>query len=165
MLLRITLATVLLSTGILALPSTLYSRADENCVPTSYAISDYSLDISPTSAHVQFSIHSRFRNPDGIVDSLLSGATCNISGPTLPNNNECRVQDRKLLLDLRAPQEQGYYQLTHTWLCNGATWMSGTPVKMEPLECIENGASRACSSGLQEFTPGNVRKICNSPRC
>lgn len=160
-----TLTAVLLAAGALALPSHVYRRAEEHCAPVSYTISSYKLETSATAARVAFNLASHFTNATDIVDTVMNGAHCEASGPTLPNNNECQVDARRLLFDLRAPQEKGYYQITHTWTCDGATWMSGTPVQIDPLDCVEQGATRVCSSTLQSVVPQNVRKICNAPRC
>jgi len=156
---------MLLAAGTLALPSHVYLRAEEHCAPVSYTISSYTLDLSANTAHLAFDLAARFTNTTGIVDGVMDGAHCEASGPTIPNNNECQVEARKLLFDLRGPQEEAYYQITHTWVCDGATWMSGTAVKIAPLDCADQGATHVCNSKLQSVVPQNVRKICNAPRC
>lgn len=110
---------ILLAATALALPSNVYPRAEPHCAPASYTLSAYTLTTSPTAAHVDFTFRSHFANTTGITDSVMSGAQCEASGPTIPNNNECRVETRRLLFDLRGPQEQAYYQITHTWVCDG----------------------------------------------
>lgn len=113
----------LLPTTILALPSsTLHPRADLPCTPTSYTLSDYTLTTSATSASVTFTFQSSFANTTGITDSVIDTATCVAEGASLPNSNVCDVEGRRLLFDLRAPQEQAYYQITHTWSCDGCVF-------------------------------------------
>ena len=114
-----TLATILLPTAILAAPSSLSARAgDEQCAPTAYTLSDYTLTASGSYAYVNFNFKSTFSDSTIIKDVVIGGANCQADGPTIPNSNECRVEGRKLLFDLRGPQEQAYYQITHTWTCN-----------------------------------------------
>ncbi|KAF1843315.1 uncharacterized protein K460DRAFT_357064 [Cucurbitaria berberidis CBS 394.84] len=157
---------VLLPTAILAAPSSLSARAgDEQCAPTSYTLSNYTLSTSGSYAFVDFNFKSTFTDNSIINDAVIDGANCKADGPTIPNNNECRVEGRKLLFDLRGPQEQAFYQITHTWVCNDATWMSGNSVKVEPLNCVDNAGTRICSGGPLSIVPQNVRKICGSPRC
>ncbi|KAH9868823.1 hypothetical protein J1614_007898 [Plenodomus biglobosus] len=160
-----TLITLSLSITALALPSTLQSRADDACAPTSYTISAYTLTTSPTSSKVSFTLRSTFSNTTNIVDSVINSAQCVADGPVIPNNNECEVEGRKLLFDLRGPQEEAYYQIIHTWLCNGSTWMSSTPVKIDPLSCVNDMTTRTCSSDGQVVVPQNVRRICAAPTC
>lgn len=102
-----------------ASPAALNMRADEACTPTSYTISEYSLVTSPTSGSVHFTFQSAFASGATIVDSVQNGALCSASDSSVPNSNECQVPSRRLLFDLRGPQEQAYYQITHTWSCNG----------------------------------------------
>ncbi|KAI8938382.1 hypothetical protein NX059_004277 [Plenodomus lindquistii] len=110
---------LLTTTTTLALPSPLLPRADEPCAPTSYTLSSYTLTTSPTSAHVSFLFTSTFANPSLITDSAINGASCIADGAVIPNSNECAIEGRKLLFDLRGPQEEAYYQITHTWVCGG----------------------------------------------
>ncbi|CAO2652776.1 Nn.00g021870.m01.CDS01 [Neocucurbitaria sp. VM-36] len=161
-----TLTTLLLPTAILAAPSSLSARAgDEQCAPTTYTLSDYTLVTSGSYAYVNFNFKSTFSDSTIIKDVVIGGANCQADGQTIPNSNECRVEGRKLLFDLRGPQEQAYYQITHTWTCNDATWMSGNAIKVEPLNCNESDGTRTCSGGPQTFAPQNVRKICSTPTC
>ncbi|KAF2850534.1 hypothetical protein T440DRAFT_396639 [Plenodomus tracheiphilus IPT5] len=159
------LTTLLLSTTTFGLPSPLLPNAEDSCTPTSYTLSAYTLSISPTSAQVSFTLRSNFTNTSAIVDSVINGAQCTAAGSVIPNNNECEVDNRKLLFDLRGPQEEAYYQISHTWACGGSTWMSGTPLKVGPLACVDEGTARTCSSDTQTFVPQNVRKICGAPQC
>ncbi|RMZ73410.1 hypersensitive response inducing 1 [Pyrenophora seminiperda CCB06] len=145
-------------------PATLHARGDETCTPVSYTISDYTLTTSPTSGAVNFTIKSLF-SIGSLNDSVQSGAHCSASGTSVPNSNECQVANRRLLFDLRGPQDQAYYQITHTWSCNGGTWMSGNAVKIDPLNCYTEGNNRVCTGGPQTFAPQNVRKICSTPTC
>lgn len=93
-------------------------RGDEACIPTSYTLTSYTLTTSPNAASVDFEFQANF--PDSVsTDQVQDGARCTASGPSIPNNNECQVPSRALLFDLRGPQEQAYYQITHTWSCNG----------------------------------------------
>ncbi|KAH9876788.1 hypothetical protein IAQ61_002149 [Plenodomus lingam] len=114
-----TLITLLLSPPALALPSALHTRADEACAPTSYTISAYSLTTSPTSGQVSFTLQSSFSSSTDVIDSVQDGAQCLANGPVIPNSNECEVDGRRLLFDLRGPQDEAYYQITHTWTCEG----------------------------------------------
>ncbi|KAF1830031.1 hypothetical protein BDW02DRAFT_602027 [Decorospora gaudefroyi] len=156
------LSTIFASTA-LAAPS-MSTRSDEICTPISYTISDYTLTTSPGSSSVTFTMKSIFP-ADNPTDPVQQGAHCSGSGPTVPNNNVCAVANRRLLFDLRGPQEQAYYQITHTWSCNGATWMSGTALKIEPLTCHTEAQKRICTAAPTTFVPGNVRRICNAPTC
>ncbi|KAH7359552.1 hypothetical protein BKA66DRAFT_427227 [Pyrenochaeta sp. MPI-SDFR-AT-0127] len=161
-----TLAAVLLPSVIFAAPSTLVARAsDELCAPTSYTLSDYILVTSASSAYVNFNLKSAFADTTIITDAVIGGANCVADGPTIPNSNECRVEGRRLLFDLRAPQDQAYYQITHTWICNGATWMSGNAVNIDPLNCNDYDGTRICNGDPQTFAPQNVRRICAGPTC
>jgi hypothetical protein len=110
---------IVFSSATMASPATLSMRGDEACTPTAYTISDYTLVTSPTSASVDFTFKSTFSSADTINDSVQDGAHCSASGSSVPNSNECQVANRRLLFDLRGPQEQAYYQITHTWSCNG----------------------------------------------
>lgn len=94
-------------------------RDDAACAPTSYTISDYTLTTSPSSGTVAFTFKSNFSDSGDIVDTVQAGAYCSASGASLPNANACEVPRRRLLFDLRGPQEQAYYQITHTWTCEG----------------------------------------------
>lgn len=115
-----TLTALLLPAAILAAPSSLAARAgDELCAPTSYTLSDFTLVTSSTSAYLNFNFKSTFTDPSIIQDAVTGGANCVAWGASIPNSNECRVPNRNLLFDLRAPQEQAFYQITHTWICNG----------------------------------------------
>ncbi|KAF1940418.1 hypothetical protein EJ02DRAFT_229811 [Clathrospora elynae] len=161
----ITILPSVFTTIALAAPFTIDTRADDNCTPISYTLTDYTLVTSPDSASVNFNLKSSFADGTGVEDAVQGGASCNASGAQLPNNNVCDVADRRLLFDLRGPQDQAYYQVTHTWTCNGATWISGTPVKVDPLICSFAGSTCTCTGGPMTFAPQNVRKICNSPSC
>ena len=103
---------------VMAAPATLNVRGDEVCTPTSYTISDYILITSATSGSVDFTMTSSFSVGD-LDDQVQSGAHCSASGASVPNANACQVPQRRLLFDLRGPQDQAYYQITHTWSCNG----------------------------------------------
>lgn len=103
----------------MASPAALNMRADQACTPTSYTVSEYTLVTSPTSGSVHFTFQSAFAPGATINDSVQSGAQCSASDASIPNSNECQVPNRRLLFDLRGPQEQAYYQITHTWSCNG----------------------------------------------
>lgn len=160
------LTTLLLPSAILAASSNLVTRAgDELCAPTSYTLSDYVLVTSASSAYLNFNFKSAFADTTIVTDPVIGGASCVADGSTIPNSNECRVNGRRLLFDLRAPQDQAYYQITHTWTCNSATWMSGNAVKIDPINCNDYDGTRVCSGGPQTFAPQNVRKICGSPTC
>jgi hypothetical protein len=110
------LATLLLPSLILAAPT---PRATDPCAPTLYTLSAFTLTTSPTTASVAFTFQSSFASTLNISDAVTSGATCSASGDSLPDNNVCDVADRKLLFDLRAPQTEARYQITHTWVCDG----------------------------------------------
>jgi hypothetical protein len=116
---RLSTITALLPTVILAAPTTLDIRADEPCAPTSYSLSDFTLEISSTAASVDFTFQSIFKDTSAIEDSVTTGANCHAEGASIPNNNVCDVADRKLLFDLRDRQDKAHYQITHTWICNG----------------------------------------------
>ena len=103
----------------MAVPAAFNIRDDDACAPASYTISDYTLTISPTSGSVDLNFKSTFPSPATITDAVQNGAHCSASGASVPNSNECQVANRRLLFDLRGPQEQAYYQITHTWSCNG----------------------------------------------
>jgi hypothetical protein len=114
---------VFLPAAITAAPSALSTRAgDELCAPTSYTLSDYVLVTSNASASVSFKFESEFALNAPAEDLVQNGLTCDASGPVIPNNNECTAaggKTRELLFDLRAPQDQSHYQISHTWRCNG----------------------------------------------
>jgi hypothetical protein len=109
--------------AITAAPSALTTRAgDELCAPTSYTLSDYVLVTSNASASVSFKFESEFALNAPTEDLVQDGLTCDASGPVIPNTNECTAtggKTRKVLFDLRAPQDQSRYQISHTWSCNG----------------------------------------------
>jgi hypothetical protein len=180
------ISALFISVGLAA--PTLSIRADEECTPIAYQISDYELVTSSGSASVNFNFQSTFANASSVVDSVQNGAHCTATGSTVPNSNECDVANRRLLFDLRGPQDQAYYQITHTWTCNGyvfstpifdlapflyiyantsysATWLSGNAVKIEPLNCRVEGSERICTGGPMTFAPQNVRRICGTPTC
>jgi hypothetical protein len=113
---------VLLPAAIIAAPSALQARSgDELCAPTSYFLSDYVLYTSSVFSYVQFSFRSEFA-PDALIEDIVqSGLDCEAADTVIPNNNECSIENvktRKLLFDLRAPQDQAHYQISHTWVCN-----------------------------------------------
>jgi hypothetical protein len=114
---------VLFPAAIMAAPSALNRRAgDELCTPTSYTLSDYVLITSSASASVSFQFKSEFPLSAPTEDAVQGGLTCDASGSVIPNSNECKDgngKTRQLLFDLRAPQDQSHYQVTHTWRCNG----------------------------------------------
>ncbi|KAG9191867.1 hypothetical protein G6011_10601 [Alternaria panax] len=149
------------ATVAMAAPDSFDSRGDEGCIPISYTISDYKLG---KSWLVEFAFKSIFPT-DNVDDSVQASTHCGGSGVTVPNNNECQVSNRRLLFDLRGPQEQAYYQISHSWTCRSNQWMSGNAVKVDSLDCYNDGDERVCTSGPQTLAPQNVRKICNSPRC
>ncbi|KAK1909786.1 hypothetical protein P3342_007958 [Pyrenophora teres f. teres] len=156
--------TAVFASAVIAAPATLNVRDDEICTPVSYTISDYTLTTSSTSGIVDFTFQSAF-SVRTLDDPVQSGAHCGASGVSVPNSNECQVANRRLLFDLRGPQEQAYYQIMHTWSCNGSTWMSGNAVRIDPLKCHTEGDKRVCTGGPQTFAPQNVRKICSAPTC
>jgi hypothetical protein len=43
--------------------------------------------------------------------------------------------------------------------------MSGNAIKIDPLNCYDEGDKRVCTGEPQTFAPQNVRKICNAPQC
>ncbi|KAF2824333.1 hypothetical protein CC86DRAFT_54283 [Ophiobolus disseminans] len=155
-----TITTLFLSSVAFAAPTALDARA-ENCAPTSYTISDFFLSTSSSHAVVSFHFQSTFADTTGIDDSVTNGSTCYAEGASIPNSNECSAPRRKLLFDLRGPQNTARYQITHTWVCNGKTWMSGNDVTVGPLNCPDSN----CTAGPQTFAPQNVRQICGSPNC
>jgi hypothetical protein len=106
------------ASAVMAAPTTLEIRSDEACTPVSYTISDYVLSIGPGLGAVDFNMKSFFSVGNN-VDPVQYGAHCHGAGTSVPNSNECDVAGRRLLFDLRGPQEQAYYQVTHTWTCNG----------------------------------------------
>jgi hypothetical protein len=106
------------ATAIMAAPTIVEIRGDETCAPVSYTISDYVLTTGPGTGSVDFNMKSFF-SVDNNVDPVQYGAHCHAAGSSVPNSNECDVANRRLLFDLRGPQEQAYYQITHTWTCNG----------------------------------------------
>jgi hypothetical protein len=110
-----TILTLLSATVVLSAPT---ARDDSACTPVSYTLSDYVLTTSPSSGIVDFNLKSFFSVGNG-PDPVQYGAHCHGSGASVPNSNECDVAGRHLLFDLRGPQEQAYYQITHTWACNG----------------------------------------------
>jgi hypothetical protein len=112
------LSALIISSAVLAAPSPLGSRANDQCGPELYTLSDFSLVTSATAAYVNFNFESTFANGTGIIDAVINGVDCSAEGSSIPNNNECRTPDRKLLFDLRGPEDQAYYQITHTWTCN-----------------------------------------------
>ncbi|KAH8709991.1 hypothetical protein GQ44DRAFT_714941 [Phaeosphaeriaceae sp. PMI808] len=114
-----TTASLLLPAVILAAPATVEARADENCTPSIYTLTDFTLITSATAACVNFNFQSSFKDTSGIEDAVMTGSNCQADGPSIPNSNVCSARDRRLLFDLRAPQEQAHYQITHTWTCNG----------------------------------------------
>jgi hypothetical protein len=113
-----TLTAIILPGIALAAPTGVSVRS-EPCAPTSYTISDFTLSTSTTSAYLDFNFKSSFASTTGIEDAVISGANCHADGASIPNANQCSVADRKLLFDLRAPQDKARYQITHTWTCNG----------------------------------------------
>ena len=115
-----TIATLLLAATAFAAPTAVESRAD-NCAPTSYTIPDFWLSIAAgVGANVSFNVKSTFADMNGIEDAVTTGPLCHAEGrPTLPNSNACLVPFRRLLFELRAPQDKARYQITHTWICNG----------------------------------------------
>ncbi|KNG52218.1 hypersensitive response inducing protein 1 [Stemphylium lycopersici] len=160
------------------------ARDDAACAPISYTISNYTLTTSPSSGTVAFTFKSNFSDSGDIIDAVQNGACCSASGASVPNANACDVPGRRLLFDLRGPQEQAYYQITHTWTCEGfscfwsvfyepelihlcdrSTWMSGNAVKIDPLTCHTEGETRICTGGPLTVTPQNVRRICATPNC
>ncbi|CAG5145129.1 uncharacterized protein ALTATR162_LOCUS1658 [Alternaria atra] len=163
MLFSIILSAVFVTAAMTA-PASLDGRGDEDCVPISYTISNYKLVTSPTSGSVDFTFKSFFPMAN-VDDPVQAGAHCSGSGASVPNNNECQVSNRRLLFDLRGPQDQAYYQISHSWTCFGNQWMSGNAVKVDSLDCHNEGDERVCTSGPQTFAPQNVRKICNLPQC
>ncbi|KAL1800649.1 hypothetical protein ACET3X_000991 [Alternaria dauci] len=158
------ISSVVFAATAMAAPASIYSRSDEDCVPDSYTISDYTLITSPTSGSVEFTFTSSFSSSI-IDDPVQAGAHCSAAGASVPNNNECEVANRRLLFDLRGPQDQAYYQITHSWTCSGNQWMSGNAIQIDPLQCVVEGDRRVCTGGPQTFAPQNVRKVCNSPQC
>ncbi len=110
---------VVFATAAMAVPASLESRGDETCVPVSYTISNYKLVTSSTSGSVDFTFQSIFPAGGGVDDPVQGGARCSGSGASVPNSNECQVANRRLLFDLRGPQDQAYYQISHTWTCSG----------------------------------------------
>ncbi|USP74671.1 hypothetical protein yc1106_01945 [Curvularia clavata] len=142
----------------MAVPATLITRDDAACTPSSYTISDYTLTTSPTSGSVDFTFTSAFSSSDTITDLVQDGAHCSAWGPSVPNSNECQVANRRLLFDLRGPQDQAYYQITHTWSCNGSTWLSGNAVKVDPLTCRTEDDQRICTGGPMTFAPQNAQQ-------
>ncbi|CAI9636076.1 hypothetical protein GT037_001100 [Alternaria burnsii] len=149
----------------IAAPTTMNGRGEEGCVPTSYTISDYKLVTSPTSGSVDFTFKSVFPTGSTIDDPVQVGAHCSGSGTSVPNSNECQVANRRLLFDLRGPQDEAYYQITHSWTCSGNQWLSGNAIKVDSLECHNEGDKRVCTGEPQTFAPQNVRKVCNLPQC
>lgn len=117
-----TLATGLLATVALAAPTALEVRAT-SCAPTSYTLTGFSLTTAAGFAAVDFDLKSTFADATGITDSVANGSHCAAQGKTIPNSNACDAPARKLLFDLRGPQNTAHYQITHTWVCNGyVTW-------------------------------------------
>jgi hypothetical protein len=115
----ITFFTLLLSAVTLAAPAAFKVRDGTSCAPTAYTLSDFALSISETTASVDFNFKSTFANVVDIDDVVMSGADCHVDGASMPNNNECDVEKRKLLFDLAGPQDTAHYHITHTWVCDG----------------------------------------------
>ncbi|KAH4024442.1 hypothetical protein HBI49_154590 [Parastagonospora nodorum] len=149
----------------LAAPAALQVRPSELCAPTSYALSKFVLSTSSATSSVAFSFQSVFAPGPNITDAVLSGATCSATGNPLPNNNECSVEERKLLFDLAGPPASAKYRITHTWTCDGATWMSGNDVAMKDLDCSTASGVTTCTGGPQTVEPQNLRKTCGTPTC
>jgi hypothetical protein len=106
------------ATAIMAAPTAVEIRGDEVCAPVSYTISDFILQISPSTGTANFNMKSFF-SVGNLEDEVQWGVHCRGAGSSVPNSNECKAEKRHLLFDLRGPQEQAYYQITHTWYCNG----------------------------------------------
>jgi hypothetical protein len=120
-----TLTTVLFSSVALAAPAALEARA-ENCAPTTYTLSEFSAAFFDNFAAVDFTIKSSFADVNGIDDPVTGSSNCRAEGASIPNSNECNAPGRKLLFDLRGPQNTAHYQITHTWVCNGYVCLSLT---------------------------------------
>ncbi|KAF2242915.1 hypothetical protein BU26DRAFT_438005 [Trematosphaeria pertusa] len=165
------LASLLLPAASLAAPTSLSARQDPACAPTSYAIADFTYTTGPSSSspHVSFNFQSFFSNPAIINDPSSAGATCDADGESVdafPMETECSTGRVNLMFDLRAPVDQANFQIIHTWHCNGQTWMSSTPHKIDPVNCdgSDDGAT-TCTSASGTFAPQNVRQICSTPTC
>ncbi|KAF1913320.1 hypothetical protein BDU57DRAFT_351397 [Ampelomyces quisqualis] len=160
-----TIVTLLLPTAILAAPTVLEARAAESCAPSSYTLSKFNLQTSDTVGKVNFEFKSQFANATAVKDAIIKGVTCQAEGPVLPNSGNVCGTEFGLQFDLRAPQDKAHYQITHSWHCNDALWMSGNDVTIDPLECSEADGLRTCTSpGPQTIVPQNVRLVC-SRRC
>lgn len=115
--------TLLLSVVALALPAVLEARADNSCVPSNYTIAGFNIktmvDATDLTATVGFNFKSHFADLTDITDVIANGTTCTAVGAPIPNSNTCNDGQRKLLWDLREPEEKTHYQIAHTWVCNG----------------------------------------------
>jgi hypothetical protein len=172
------LITLLLTSIAFAAPL-LSTRAIEPCAPNLYTLSHFNLTTSPTSALVDFNFIALYPSNAGIEDpvsqlhnpysshtyfpQVMLGTKCHAEGTTIPNNNVCSAPNRRLLFDLRGPEETAHYQITHTWKCNGEEWMSGNDLTIGPLECHVVNGERMCSLFELNFRPQNVRKVAGGP--
>lgn len=105
----------------LSLAAPLDNRQAEPCAPTSYTISNYKYTSGSSGAQIFFNFQSAFSNPAIIEDASSAGATCDTSSAsgTIPNENECSTGRSNLFYDLRGPQQNGDFQIIHSWRCNG----------------------------------------------
>jgi hypothetical protein len=97
------------------------ASGNDQCLPTTYILSEYILKRSPTYAFVSFNVQTTYTADSDAVDPVQGGANCEADGVVLSNHNECNIAGgttSNLVFDLRKSSEEANYRITHQWSCN-----------------------------------------------
>lgn len=111
-------AAVFLPTLLLAAPT----ARDTTCTPSSYTISNFSLNPTPPNQHVHFVFTSSFSDTSNIIDLATKGAVCDAAAGNdgnFPNEIACSTGRTNVEVGLRGPESSAKYQVIHFWTCGG----------------------------------------------
>ncbi|KAJ8110191.1 hypothetical protein OPT61_g6901 [Boeremia exigua] len=151
-----------------AIPAGKPAAGDDQCLPVSYILSEYTLSRSSHYNYVSFNLQSSYTVDTHADDEVQAGANCEADGVEIhSNDNKCNIAGQKvdnLVFDLKDGSDDPSYRIHHEWQCNGATWTSVNEIELPPLDCetIEDnkdGKSIKCTSKPIIFAPQNARKL------
>ena len=119
-----TVAALLFPVAIMAAPPAVRPAAgDDQCLPTTYVLSEYTLKRSPSYTFVSFNVESTYTVDSSHDDPVEDGINCEADGTVIGDNNECNFRGektRKVVFDSyqREDSDVPSYRITHTWECN-----------------------------------------------
>ena len=118
-----TIAALLFPVAILAVPAGKPAAGDDQCLPVSYTLTEYTSTRSLSYVFVSFNVQSSYTIDSRVDDAVKAGANCEADGAEiLSSGNECNIAGEKvdnLIFGQRDGSSDASYRIRHEWQCNG----------------------------------------------